>query len=185
MKTPEYMTKGLDKLINASEKYTERSRNRVGKYLGRGQCPVTGDYFWHRSILNIPVGENRYMMISARALDFMSPEDIAEETLCESMSQSINKLSNSNGTGYSKYKKVRKQEKYFSKSEILEKMPEWEFLCKTGNIAYLRELEDKLAVLQREDFASYLHPPTPHKEPKQKKSLLEKIAEQRKAKNRD
>jgi hypothetical protein len=189
MTSQDYIIKGIDALAGLSEKYGDRSKNAIGRRLGRAQCPITGDYFWKRDILNIPVGIDKYFMISASALSTMSPETIAEKVLHESIKQSIfNMRYEENSQNLSRKKSKKSDENIFYKPEdILSRMPEWEYLSSEGVVLYLKELESKLPTLANDNFKMYLHPPQQESNKKNKSKMskiswLERIVSQKRAK---
>ena len=59
---------GLQKLI----------KNSIGNLLSYGRCPVTGDTYWNTEIVSVPYSNNSGVLISARALDELPKEQIAQ-----------------------------------------------------------------------------------------------------------
>ncbi|MBI2042885.1 hypothetical protein HYT25_00675 [Candidatus Pacearchaeota archaeon] len=53
-------------------------KNLVGDLLGYGRCPVTNDTYWHADIVSVPYSENSGVLISARALNDVPKEKIAD-----------------------------------------------------------------------------------------------------------
>lgn len=53
-------------------------KNLVGNLLGYGRCPVTGDTYWSADVVSVPYSQNSGVLVSARALNELPREQIAQ-----------------------------------------------------------------------------------------------------------
>ena len=173
-KNPNNLRKCIDYLVEKADVVSEaivpklddyrfKYGNKLGNYLDKPKCPITGDC-WTDSMIGIPIGERngveKYIYFSGRSLEIHSPEEIAEKALCEFYKVLISEIS------YGEKSQLEKGTKLYSKQEVLEKVPKWEFIeiKKTNGINYLCELEGKLDLLNGEEFQKYLHRPETKRE---------------------
>ena len=59
---------GLQKLI----------KNSIGNLLDYGRCPVTNNTYWNADLVSVPYSNDSGVLISARALDELPKEQIAQ-----------------------------------------------------------------------------------------------------------
>ena len=54
----------------------QRLKNAIGELLGFGRCPVTGDSYWKCPTVSVPYSESRGIILSERALQENSIDEI-------------------------------------------------------------------------------------------------------------
>ena len=67
-----------------------RLKNFIGDVLGYGRCPVTRDTYWRTKVASVHYSENQGVVISARALRNVPPEQIARVVFEEGQKQGKN-----------------------------------------------------------------------------------------------